>query len=466
VSRRPRDDPVVGAGASPHGRHRSKLAVMGSSVRGLAGCLVVALGGCALPAWIGHRPMFPTGSATSWEIPLYEPLTGLGPKVLGTVCGAAQAGKPRVCEDVLLYVDSGSSHSALPAETFARLGVVTEGSRFATIENAAGEKRAWSGGLIPELRLGELALRDVVAMVDKRTAILGADVLTANGWRIDPDRGSLVLGPSPASPAAGAARLPIRGYPARTIVDLTVQGRVVPVMLDTGAPFTVVDTEWLKAAGLPLRRLNHGWPLGERDPSVRLGDATDADLRLGDLDLGRRQLVGHPRMPEGPERGLLGLDMLSEYAFGVSAGALDVVRRAASPLATTSDRVARWRDLPSCPGVPGCVAAQLEPGGDVRVRFRVVASSRRAQRYVFGCVDDAGRLRDSPVWVEIGMRAPAAGEERVVEIKMPEPLRPLFRRGCAGLALLDVNPVLSTVRPMTADVEARFVFAFRRGHLD
>ncbi len=439
---------------------------MANPVRALTGCLVVAIGGCALPAWIGHPPIFPTGGATSWEIPLYEPLTGLGPKVVGTVCGAAQAGKPRACEDVLLYVDSGSSHSALPAETFARLDVATTGSHFATIEDAAGEKRAWSGGLIPEMRLGELALREVVAVVNKRTAILGADVLTANGWRIDPDRGSLVLGPSPASPAAGAARLPIRGFPKRTIVDVTVQGRVVPLLLDTGAPFTVVDTEWLKAAGLPLRRLTHGWPLSERDPSVRLGEATDAELRLGERDLGRRQLVGHPRRTEGPDRGVLGLDVLSEYAFGVSAGALDVVRRAASPLATARDRVARWGELPRCPGVPGCVAAQLEPGGDVRVRVRVVASSRRAWRYVFGCVDGAGRLRDAPVWVEIGMRGPAAGEERVVEVEMPEPLRPLFRRGCTGLALLDVNPVLSTVRPMTADVEARFVFAFRRAHLD
>ena len=117
-------------------------------------------------------------------------MTGLGPKVVGTVCGAAQAGKPRACEDVLLYVDSGSSYSALPAETFSRLAVETTGSHFATIENAAGEKQAWSGGLIPEMRLGGLALREVVAVVNKRTAILGADVLTANGWRIDPDRGA------------------------------------------------------------------------------------------------------------------------------------------------------------------------------------------------------------------------------------------------------------------------------------
>lgn len=100
---------------------------------------------CALPPWIGHAPVFPSDAADArktWEIPLYEPLTGLGPKVAATVCGPARTGTPRACEEVLLYVDSGSSHSALPAATFARLGVETSGSRFATIEDAAaGQER-------------------------------------------------------------------------------------------------------------------------------------------------------------------------------------------------------------------------------------------------------------------------------------------------------------------------------------
>src|SRR3954451_15788650 len=97
-------------------------------------CASLAGASCALPPWIGHRPVFPSGGATAWEVPIYEPLTGLGPRVVATVCGAASAGKPRSCEEALLYVDSGSSHSALPAATFARLGVETTGSRFATIE--------------------------------------------------------------------------------------------------------------------------------------------------------------------------------------------------------------------------------------------------------------------------------------------------------------------------------------------
>jgi predicted aspartyl protease len=421
--------------------------------------------GCALPAWIGHRPVFPPGEAKTWAIPLYEPLTGIGPKVGATVCGPARAGTPRACEEVLLYVDSGSSHSALPAATFARLGVQTSGSRFATIENAAGEKRAWSGGIVPEMRLGELVLSDVVAVIHDETAILGLDVLTAHGWRIDIDRGVLLLGPPPAPAEAAAARLPVRGFPERTIVDLLVQGRTVPLLLDTGAPFTVVDASWLKAGGLPLRRLEFGWPLSERDRTLRLGEATEAEIRLGDQALGRRQIVAHPRAPEASDRGMLGLDLLSEYAFGVSGGALEIVRRAPSPLTVAAERIGRWRDLPSCPGLPGCIAAQLEPAGPVRIRVRVAASSPRAWRYLFGCVDGKGGLRDFPFWLQVAIRAPKAGEERVVDVAMPDQLRQIFALDCAGLVLLDVNPVRADVQPMTADVEARFTISTRRARL-
>ncbi len=438
---------------------------MSGATRGVAFLLALAAPACALPAWIGHPPVFPTGGATSWVIPLYEPLTGFGPKVIATVCGAAREGKPRVCEEALLYVDSGSSHSALPAATLVRLGVETTGSHFATIENA-GEKRAWSGGVVPEVRLGDLVLSDVVAMVHDQQGILGLDVLTAHGWRLDLDRGVLVLGATPAPDAQPAVRLPIRGFPARTIVDLSVQGKVVPLLLDTGAAFTVVDAAWLKAAGLPLRRLDHGWPLSERDPALRLGEASDADIRLGDQDLGRREIVAHPRAPESSDRGMLGLDLLSDYAFGVSAGALELVHRAPSALVGAAERVERWRELSRCPGVPGCLAAQVEPGPGIRVRVRAAASSARAWRYLFGCVDRDAQLARLPFWIEIGMQAATAGQERVVDIPMPEQMQPIWRLRCAGLVLLDVNPVRPGTRPLTGEVEGRFTFGNRRLHLD
>ena len=444
---------------------------MAWSIRVATFCASLAVASCALPPWIGHRPVFPSVGATPWEIPLYEPLTGLGPRVIATICGAARGGKPRPCEEALLYVDSGSSHSALPAATLARLGVETTGSRFATIEDAAGERHAWSGGLVPEVRFGDvLSLTNVVITVHDQTAILGGDVLTAHGWRVDLDRGTLVLGAPPPPAGAARARLPVRGFHGGTIVDVSVQGRTVPLLLDTGAPITVVDASWLKALGLPLRTLAHGWPLSARDRSLVLSEATQADLRLGELDLGQRQVVAHPRSTEGPARGMLGLDVLSDFAFGVTDGALELEPRAPSPLTSAAARVARWRDLQRCADLPGCVAAGLEPsagvGAAVHVRIRVAASAPRAQRYLFGCVDGRGRLRDLPIWIEIGVRSPTAAKETVVEVPMPERLRQVWASGCTGLALLDINPALAGVRAMTADVEARIAIGSRRARLD
>jgi hypothetical protein len=297
-------------------------------------------------------------------------------------------------------------------------------------------------------------------------------VLTAHGWRVDLDRGTLVLGAR--LPAAGAARtrLPMRAFHGGAIADLSVQGRTVPLLLDTGAPITVVDASWLKALGLPLRTLAHGWPLSARDRTLVLSEATRADLRLGALDLGPRQVVAHPRATEGLTHGMLGLDVLSDFAFGVTDGALELEPRAASPLTAAAVRVGRWKDVPRCPDLPGCVAAEIEPtagvgaGVGVDVRIRVAATAPRAQRYLFGCVDGGGRLRDLPIWIEIGLRSPTAGRETVVEVPMPERLRQVWVAGCAGLALLDVNPVLAGVRPMTTDADARIAIGNRRARLD
>jgi hypothetical protein len=49
---------------------------------------------------------------------------------------------------------------------------------------------------------------------------------------------------------------------------------------------------------------------------------------------------------------------------------------------------------------------------------------------------------------------------------MPERIRALWKIGCDNLVLLDVNPVVADVRPMTAPVEARMTFSNRRVRLD
>jgi hypothetical protein len=100
------------------------------------------------------------------------------------------------------------------------------------------------------------------------------------------------------------------------------------------------------------------------------------------------------------------------------------------------------------------------------VRVRAAASSPRPWRFLFGCVDGAGRPRDFPIWIEVGLRTLTAGKETVVEVPMPERLQQIWAVACPALALLDVNPVLADVRPLTGDAEGRFSFANRRLRLD
>ena len=422
------------------------------------------LAGCALPAWLHNPPAFPANES-AWEIPLFEPLTGMGPRVVATVAGHAPPGRAPPREEVVLYVDSGSSHSALLASTFQHLGVETTGSHFATIEDAAGVKRAWSGALIPEVRFGDrLALENVVASVQPRTAILGADVLAAHGWQIDLDRGTLLLGAVPWPAAPDVDVVPTHPYRAHALVDLQVGGTVVPVLLDTGAPFTVVDVSILRQLGLPEHAFAHPWPLGTGDRTARIDAWFEGEVTLGDLRLGVREVLGHPGVNIISARGMLGNDILFGYLFQVTAAGIRLKPRAPSLLDSVGARIARWRDLPSCAGAPGCVAADLVPRGDgtSRIHLRILAAPTRPFRYLFGCLDGEGRLRDVPFWIEIGLAHPGAGAEIDTDPEGPLPMRQMWAKGCARLGLLDANPIVAGGRPLSGAVEARFAGNTRR----
>jgi len=431
--------------------------------------LLVLLGaGCALPPWVHGQPRFPAGE-TSWELPLYEPLTQIGPHVAGTFYGAAAPGASPPREDVVLYVDSGSSHSSLPEATFRRLGVDTVTSRFATIEDAAGVTRSWSGALVPEARIGgRLAHREVVASVDEDTAILGADVLDAHGWQIDLDRGTMLLGPAPWPAGPDVVAAPTHTWGAHAIVDVAVQGAPVPLLLDTGALVTVVARDVLRGLGLPEHPLYRPFPIGASPGGASLASTVDAAVAIGGHELGQRSIavLASPAAPS--TRGMLGYDILSGYAFQVTRAGLRLRPRTAPLVETVGARVARWHDLPSCPDLPGCVAAAPVVPGDpaARIHVRVAAAFPGATRFLFGCVGDGGRLA-SPFWLEIAVRRPAAGAELDVAPREVAPPRQLWAARCTRLALLDVNPVIDAARPMTAkvDVEARLKLETRNMRL-
>jgi predicted aspartyl protease len=427
----------------------------------------LAAPGCALPAWLRRPPVFPGGQAV-WEVPLYEPLTRLGPHVLGTVSGRGAAGR----EQVLFYVDSGSSHCALEAATFARLGVGVEGSRFATITDASGQKRSWSSALVPEVRLdGGLALADVVASVEDRQAILGANVIAAHGWQLDLDRGTLSLGAAPWPPAPDVVVVPTQSYGMHAIADVRVAGQVVPLLVDTGAPFTVVDAAILRGLGLPEKPLASRWPLGGGARSESVSSFFEAPVALGalgELALGPRRIYAHPG-GMSPGRGMLGNDVLFAYAVQVTAAGMKLRPRAPSVADATGARLARWRDLPSCPEAPACAAAELVPAegtSDARphVRLRLLAAvPPRPFRYLYGCSDGSGTLRRSPLWIEVAVAQPSPGS--AVEIPVapdaPAAFARMWAQGCRALVLLDANPVVDA-HPLSGAAEARVTAETRR----
>ncbi len=426
--------------------------------------LAVASAGCAPPAWIEEPPRFPAG-AQSWNLPLYEPLTRIGPHVVATAVGRARSDPPPT-RPVLLYADSGSSRGALLAETFARIGVATDGSRFVTIEDAAGAKHGWRGALLPELRLADgPTVAALPTSVTDYKEVLGADVMAARGWQIDLDAGVLRLGAEPWRADSEVVRVPVRRFGNHAIVDLVVAGQPVPLLVDTGAPFTVVDEAVLRRLGLAERPLVSRWPLGGAGRTVTVETSFEGPVALGGRALGVQRIFAHPGgLTNG--QGMLGNDILYRFAFQLTRDGLALRPRPTDLVASAPRRIARWTDLPACPEMPGCVAAELAPGDPadphVRVRFRAVPP--RPFRYLFGCAGADGRLRDSPLWVEIAVRAPLPGAEVDVAVapETPVPIRRFWATGCAGLTLLDANPIVEGARPAPAVAEAHLASDLRR----
>src|SRR4029077_12763724 len=134
-----------------------------------------------------------------------------------------------------------------------------------------------------------------------------------------------------------------------SIVDLRVEKTRVPLLLDTGALVTVINRARLQQLGLPEHPLSHPFPIGAAGGVVTLASTFDGDVGLGDRELGRRAILAHPGTAGGPGDGLLGQDLLSRYAFQMTAAGLKLRPRRAHPARGAAARITRWPDLPRCP---------------------------------------------------------------------------------------------------------------------
>jgi hypothetical protein len=193
----------------------------------------------------------------------------------------------------------------------------------------------------------------------------------------------------------------------------------------------------------------------------------EGSLALGGRELGVHRIFAHPGT-QSVGRGMLGNDILYGYAFQVTRSGLELRPRTADLVSSAPHRIGRWRDLPSCPAAPGCLTAELSaPGagdGIPRIAVRFQAVPPRPFRYLFGCVDAAGRERRSALWMEIAVRQPVRGVQTDIPVapELPLAFRRLWASGCERLALLDANPIVAGARPLPATAEAHLAADVRR----
>jgi hypothetical protein len=252
------------------------------------------------------------------------------------------------------------------------------------------------------------------------------------------------------------------------IVDMAIEGVPVPMLLDTGAPITVVDRSAATRLHRPERRLQFPMP-PTPDARISLATAVDAGITLGDISLGARAIPIHPQERIGPAgaHGVLGTDILFGYAFQADGDALRLTPRSPSLVDSVKARLSRWRDLPDSPDLPGCVRADITPidgptGRTVRVHLHVQRSWSRATRYLFGCAG-AQPAGVQPLWIEIAVEHPADDLDFDVQ---PGPVVPIaaqrtWAETCQRLVLLDINPTVPSGGAPRSDHELRLVLQSR-----
>jgi predicted aspartyl protease len=175
-------------------------------------------------------------------------------------------------------VDTGSSVTSLTAQTAAATAFRTEG------RTTVNGRHPASTGTIARFEVAGLEVRDLpVAVISLPLAnkltlgyagILGLDVLGRYDTALDLHRQRLVVMPAGAAKrqvSDALAKLPIRyTRDGLVIVDVSIAGRTVPAVLDTGATQSVISPQTLP----------------DRDAAV-IAD----NLHLGNAELGLQSFV-------------------------------------------------------------------------------------------------------------------------------------------------------------------------------
>lgn len=200
-------------------------------------------------------------------------------------------------------------------------------------DGAGGAVRGFMAATLPTLALGDATLHDVeVLVLDALPNVGGAPIDLIVGLdllrravrlsvaRIDSVHAVLYLGAAPPMPRAPDITTPIRTVGALLGIDAHLSSTPLFLVLDSGAPFTVLATATARAAGLTLTPSPGPAPRGLDGAPLTMFDATIGALRVGpasasrtvSLPVSRVRVADLPVLARirGAGVGLLGFDAL------------------------------------------------------------------------------------------------------------------------------------------------------------
>ena len=225
-------------------------------------------------------------------------------------------------------IDSGAELLMLPLATAdfrASSGVLVLGTR-QTTRGERGETASLR--LADDATAGAVTLRNVPTAVvpsfaevlsraglQPSTAILGLPLLASVAMRVDYVKREVVLGAPPHRP--GAIAVPLRYEDGHMVVDASLEGQSVALILDTGSGDGLsIDKTWADAHGLPGSRRHADVPMGEA-----AGMSVTTRFRLEHASFGPVAFDGrladiHPMPRSSRYAGMLGNPMLERcHAF-------------------------------------------------------------------------------------------------------------------------------------------------------
>lgn len=230
--------------------------------------------------------------------------------------------------EVFMAFDSGANLSVLCEGEAVRLGIVKRGVGVA-IQSSTGNWVTGRAAVVPEIRLGEVVIRDAIFLImpdealalrrlpsgARSSGLLGAPILCALKEITETADGFVLI---PASPSTGRARN-MFFYGFMPIVEVVHRNRPLLMCLDTGAEATILHPTFLRlyrgeieSRSLPRKSLFRGIG-GTRAVGTRFLDWFA--FKTGGRDIALRRVVVQTQATNSYSlrfAGTLGLDVLTQ----------------------------------------------------------------------------------------------------------------------------------------------------------